>query len=185
MNDVLRTIAARRSIRRYEPTQIQPQTLQAILEAGLQAPSGHNDQSWYLVAIQNPELIDQISLGCKQAMSQIPIDWIAELGRNEAFHVFYHAPTIILVAARKDAVSPLADACACIQNMMIAAESLNLGSCWIGFATFFFSDPAHNRIVDLPDGYEVQYGVALGYKPEGSKSNPPAAKYPKFYHIIP
>jgi nitroreductase len=184
MNDVLKTISARRSTRRFMPEQITDAELQAILDAGLQAPTGHNDQSCYFAVVQNSKRIRELSDGSKMEMRKIPVDWIANLGRNEKFNIYHDAPTVVLVAARKDAVSPVPDACAAIQNMLIAAESLNIGSCWIGFAHFNFSSPERLQSVGIPDGYAVHFGVALGYRPEGFSANRPARKFERYYHLI-
>jgi nitroreductase len=179
MNDVLKIISARRSTRQFRPEQITDAELHTILEAGLQAPTGHNDQSCYLTVVQNRERIKELSDGSKIEMQKIPVDWIANLGRNEKFNIFYNAPTVVLVAGRKDAISPVPDACAAIQNMLIAAESLHLGSCWIGFAHFYFSSPERLQSIGIPDGYAVHFGVALGNRPEGFSANRPARKYEK------
>jgi nitroreductase len=184
MNDVLKTIAARRSTRQFRPEQIADAELHAILDAGLQAPTGHNEQSCYFAVIQNSERIREISDGSKTGMQKVSIDWIANLGKNEKFNIFYNAPTVVLVAARKDAVSPVPDACAAIQNMVIAAESLQIGSCWIGFAHFYFSSPERLKSIGIPDGFAVHFGVALGYRPEGFTANRPVRKYEKYHHVI-
>jgi nitroreductase len=184
MNETLRVIAGRRSVRQFKPEQISDAELQAILTAGLQAPSGHNDQSWYLVAVQNRELIDEMSEGSKREMRKMPVAWMAEFGRNEAFHIYYHAPTVVLAAARTDAISPVPDVCAAIQNMLVAAGSLGVASCWIGFAHFYFSTPEANQRIELPEGYQVHYGVALGYKPDKLPLQPPLKKYEKYVHTI-
>jgi nitroreductase len=184
MNEILKTIAARRSTRLFRPEQITDAELHAILDAGLQAPTGHNDQSCYLAVVQNRERIKELSDGSKMEMQKIPVEWIANLGRNEKFNIFHNAPTVIIVAARKDAVSPVPDACAAVENMLIAAESLNIGSCWIGFAHFYFSTPERLQSVGIPDGYAVHFGASFGYRPEGFSANRPARKYEKYYHVI-
>jgi len=184
MNDVLKAIAGRRSLRRFKAGQITDSELQAIIDAGLQAPSGHNDQSCFFSVVQNADLIKELSDGAKEAMTQIPVTWIAELGRNEKYDIYYEAPTAIIVAAKKDTVSPAADVCAAIQNMLVAAESLGVGSCWIGFAKFYFSGPERTKKLGIPEGYEVHYGVALGYKPDGLALNPPVKKYERYFNII-
>jgi nitroreductase len=184
MNDVLKTIAARRSTRQFEPGQITDDELQAILEAGLQAPTGHNDQSCYFVVIQKSETIREISEGSKAEMLKVPLDWIAKIGGNRRFNIFYNAPTVVLVASRKDAASPVPDACAAIQNMVIAAESLNVGSCWNGFAHFYFSSPERLRSIGIPDGHAVHFGVALGYRSAEFSADRPARKFEKYYHVI-
>jgi nitroreductase len=184
MNDVLEAIAKRRSVRRFLPEQIKEAELEAILAAAMQAPSAHNDQSSYFAVVQNGELIDEMSEGSKVEMRKAPVDWMVSMGSNKALNIYYKAPTVVIVAGKKDAISPLVDACAAIQNMLIAAESLGIGSCWIGFAKFYFTDPDRYKKLGIPEGYEVHYGVALGYKPEGNVANPPARKYDKYFHVI-
>ena len=184
MNEVLKTIARRRSIRQYKDEQIKDTELKAILEAGLQAPSGHDSQSWHFTVIQKRELIDEISAGSKMAMRKAPVDWIAKLGAVEKYNIFYNAPTVIILAAKKDALSPVADVCAALQNMVIAAESLHIGSCWMGFAKFYFSAPQSYKKIGIPEGYEVFYALTLGYKPEGWKAKPRLRKYENFYRVI-
>ena len=56
--------------------------LQAILEAGIWAPSGHNGQPWHFTVIQNKELIDHMSQVCLTDMAAYPIDWIAKMGKT-------------------------------------------------------------------------------------------------------
>jgi nitroreductase len=184
MKDALMAIAGRRSLRKFGPGQIGDADLQAIIEAGLQAPSGHNDQSWFFAVVQNADLIKEISDGAKEAMRQIPIPWISELGKNEKYNIFYNAPTAIVVAAKKDAVSPIADVCAAIENMLIAAESFGLGSCWIGFVKFYFTGPDRLKKLGIPEDYEVHYGIVLGHKPEGQTPTPPAKKFERYFDII-
>jgi nitroreductase len=184
MNKVLETIAKRRSIRQFGPGQISDADLSAILEAALQAPSGHNDQSWFFSVVQDQKLIKELSDGSKIGMQKSPIPWMAELGKSEKLHIYHHAPTVIIAAAKKDAISPLADVCAAIENMLLAATSLGLGSCWIGFTRYNFISPEKNKMVGIPNGYEVHYGVALGYLPKNLKTTPPARKYQQYFSII-
>jgi nitroreductase len=184
MNEVLETIAKRRSARKFLPEQIKEAELQAILAAAMQAPSAHNDQSGYFAVVQKRELIDEMSEGSKVEMRKAPFDWMVSMGSTEALNIYYKAPTVIIVAGKKDAISPLVDACAAIQNMLIAAESLGIGSCWIGFAKLYFTGPDRYQKLGIPEGYEVHYGVALGYKPEGNVARAPDRKYKKYFHVI-
>jgi nitroreductase len=184
VNEVLKAIAARRSARRFLTEQIKDAELEAIIAAAMQAPSAHNDQSSYFAVVQKKELIDGMSEGSKVEMRKAPYDWMAAAGSNEALNIYYEAPTVIIVAGRKDAIAPLVDACAAIQNMLIAAESLGIGGCWIGFAKFFFTGPDRYRELGIPEGYEAYYGVALGYRPEGPVAKPPSRKREKHYHVI-
>lgn len=148
------------------------------------APTGHNDQSWYFTAIQNKAILKEVSDGVKAAMRQTGIEWMVEIGSNEKINIFYNAPTAIIVSAKKDAVTPNADACAAIQNMLLAAESIGLGACWIGFVKFFFSSPERYKELDIPEGYEVQYGIVVGYKQNDVKVPAPPKKYKQYYNVI-
>jgi nitroreductase len=117
-------------------------------------------------------------------MAKSTVEWISALGRNGKFHVFHGAPTVVLVATRKDAVSPVPDASAAVQNMLLAAESLGIGSCWIGFAHFFFTSPERYGKFEIPDGYAVNFGVALGYRTAEPPADPPARKRDRYYHVM-
>jgi len=163
-NPALEAIRNRRSIRKYLPEPLKETELEAILEAGAYAPSAHNDQSWHFTVIRDKTLIDRISHMSKELMAAQDTDWVRAMGRNELFHLFYHAPVVIVVSMRKDAMSPLVDCAAAIENMLVAAESLDIGSCWIGLARYYFSLKEELPRLKLPAGYEPCYAVTLGYK---------------------
>ena len=98
MNEVLETIKNRRSIRKYSSEQIKNEELDMILESAIYAPTGHNDQPWHFTVIQNKELIDEMSVESKKLMAESPVDWMAKMGRAENLHLFYNAPTVIVVS---------------------------------------------------------------------------------------
>ena len=165
MNIVLETIKKRRSTRAYEDTQITQAELDQILEAAIYAPSAHNDQPWYFTVIQNKAVIQEINTKAKQGLAQSPIDWRRKIGENPTFDLMYNAPTLIIISGRTDAVSPLVDCSAAIQNMLLVAESLGLGSVWLGLIREYLNqDTAASSKLKIPDGYTAYYGVALGYK---------------------
>ena len=169
MNEVLETIKSRRSIRKYRDEQIKNEEIAMILESAIYAPTGHNDQPWHFTVIQNKELIDEMSVKSKKMMAESPVEWMANMGKAEHLHLFYNAPTVVVVSGKKGAVSPFADCCAAIQNMLVTAESLDIGSCWIGLVKFFFENPENVAKFNLPEDYEPYYAVCLGYK--GSSNN--------------
>ena len=181
MNKVLDVIKSRRSIRRYLPDPLGQEELDAILEAGAYAPSAHNDQPWHFTVIRNRELIDRISRVSKERMAAQDTGWIREMGRKEDFHLFYHAPAVVVVSMRRDALSPLVDCSAAIESMLLAAESLDVGSCWIGLAGYWFSLRDEVARLGLPEGYEPCYAVALGRKGHRpSRALPRKAPPPSF-----
>lgn len=164
MNEVLKTIKSRRSVRSYLPTQIEPEELHLIIEAGIYAPTAHNDQPWHFTVIQNKELLSQINEKTKELMANSENEFMRNLGLNSKMNIIYNAPTLIIVSGKKDALEPKIDCSAAIQNMLIAAESLNIGSVWLSFVTHYFGLQDEIKKLDIPEGYEPYYGVALGYK---------------------
>ena len=131
MNPTLQTILSRRSIRNYQPQQISDEQLEAILQAGLFAPSAMNEQAWKLAVVQNPKTLVQLADAA-----------MAVTGRDS--NPFYNAPTLIVVFVKKDAIAPFSDGALCLGNMMNAAASLGLGSCWSHCAIDLFADEKGN-----------------------------------------
>ncbi len=173
MNPILENIKNRRSVRKYKNEQIKDEELDKILEAAIYAPTGHNDQPWHFTIIQNEDLINKISEGAKAVMRKMDIEWIAQMGAMETLNIFHRAPTAVIVSGKKNAVTPMVDCSAAVQNMLLAAESMDIGSCWIGFAKFFFMNPENMKKFKIPEDHEVHFGVSLGYK---VKENPKALK---------
>ena len=97
-------------------------------------------------------------------MKQMDAEWISRLGSSEDFNIFHRAPTVLIVSGRKDATTPLVDCAAAVQNILLAAESMDIGSCWIGFARFYFINPGNMKKFKIPEDHEVYFGVSLGYK---------------------
>lgn len=175
MKYILTAIKNRRSVRKYLPDQIEDDELATILEAATYAPSGHNCQPWYFTVIQDKKMINFINDKAKQQMAVSSQQWAAKLGSSEQYHIFHHAPTVIIISGDKNARSPLplagteisytplVDCAAAIQNMLVAAESLDIGSCWIGVVNFFFGLP-EAQILGIANNYQPLFAVSLGYK---------------------
>ena len=174
MNEIINTILSRRSVRSYSDKQIKNEELELILKAGLFAPSAHNQQSWHFTVIQDKAVIDNLSEASKEAMLKLNDEHLKKY-TDKNFHLFYNAPTVIVVSGEKAALAPRVDCSAAIQNMLVAAESLNIGTCWIGLVTpLFQSERAAEfaKLYSIPEGYELFYAVTVGYKAE---ENQPAA----------
>ncbi|MGA7642602.1 MAG: nitroreductase family protein, partial [Syntrophobacteraceae bacterium] len=111
MNETIKTLLERRSIRKFGLGQIKEEELNAILDAGMYAPSGANQQSALFVVIQDKDTLKKLS-----AMNA------AVLGKD--FDPYYGAPTVILVFADKGKITPVEDASLALGNMFNAAASL-------------------------------------------------------------
>lgn len=140
MNETIKTILNRRSVRSYQPKQINDDELNIILKAGTYAPSAMNQQSSYFTVIQNRELIEELAALGKEV-------------RGQDSNPFYDAPTVVLVFAKRDNIAPVQDASLAIQNMFLAAASLNIGSCWINCV---------NRIFETEKGKELKKRIGVG-----------------------
>jgi nitroreductase len=177
MNEVLKTIKSRRSVRSFRQEPIKQEELDMIIEAAIYAPSGHNTQPWHFTVIENREVISHINSVSKEFMAKMDIDWIRNAGMNPDFDITYNAPVLVIISGRKDAISWRTDCAAAIENMLIAAESLNIGSVWLGFAVFCFMAQGEAEKIGIPEGYEPCYGVALGYKKQDKEVRAPKRNY--------
>ena len=166
MNDVIKIIKSRRTTKAFRrDEQIKDEELELILEAGNWAPTGHNSQPWFFTAIQNRELIDKLNIQAKEAGKASKDEITQKMCSNEMMDLFYGAPTIVIVSYQKDDLTPIEDVSAASQNMLLAAESLNVASCWNGIVRMFFSnmDSKQREEFGIPENYIPHIVLAFGY----------------------
>lgn len=167
MKDAFSAICERRSIRRYKTEQIKDEELELILKAGVCAPTGMNTQSPIIIAVQNREEIAYMSR-LNSKYTTMPND------------PFYGAPTVLVVLAKAEAKNAIKDGSLVIGNMMIAAEAIGIGSCWINRAEEVFASEEGKALLKKW-GIEGEYiGVGnciLGYKDEAPKMRPRKENY--------
>ncbi len=164
MNEVLNCLETRRSCRAYRPEQVPEEALQEILRAGLYAPSGMGRQSVKLLVVQDPAAIaalERLNGGV--------------LGSPEA-HPFYGAPTVCVVLADAAAFTAVEDGSLALGNLMNAAHSLGIASCWIHRAREVFAS-AEGKALLQRWGVEGEWiGIGhciLGYAAEPEKPAAP------------
>lgn len=166
INETLKNIRNRRSIRDFRQIPIKEEELAAIVDAGLYAPNG-GGEAWHFTVIQNTEILERLNRLAKQYAAGCGLPWLEELGKDRDFHSMHHAPTVILVSGDERNVCAVYDVSAATENMLIAAESLDIGSCWGYFVTqAFLTDEgkALREELRIPDGYMIYTSVMLGYK---------------------
>lgn len=122
MNEVLKAIRERRSIRNYTSEPVSEEQLAAIIEAGTYAASGHGRQPWKVIAVTDKALRDRLS--------EMNAAVMGAAGKDP----FYGAPAVLVVLARRDEPNHVYDGSLMMGNMMLAAHALGLGSCWINRA---------------------------------------------------
>ena len=178
MNETLKNIRNRRSIRAFLPQQLKDTDVQAILEAGIYAPSASNQQPWHFTVVQNKDLLDRLSIAFKEVAAKSSNEYIRRFSDNEKFHVFYNAPTVVLVSGDENNNYAAVDCGAAVENMLVAAESLEIGSCWIGLIAYLLNSEEGIEFVKelgIPKGFKQIHAVALGKK-KINISNAPARK---------
>ena len=163
MNETISCLLNRRSVRAYRPEQIKPAELETILQAGLYAPSAMNLQSSIMLVIQDRETISMLSRLNAMVM-----------GRDT--DPFYGAPTVIVVLADKNAPNHVQDASLVMGNLMNAAFSLGVDSCWINRAREVFEMPEARALLrekGISDDYVGVGSCILGYRSGELPAAPP------------
>ena len=155
MNEVLKTIETRRSVRKFLPDMPQKEAIETVVKAGLQAASGKNEQAAMVIVVTNKELRDKISR-----------DNCAIGGWKEDFDPFYGAPVILIVLGRKDCPTYIYDGSLMLGNMMLAAHSLGLANIWIHRAKEEFESEDYKTLLKelgVAGEWEGIGHLALGY----------------------
>ena len=172
MNEVIKSIKERRSIKKYENKMVPKEIIEKIVEAGTYAPSGMGKQSSIIIAITNKEIGDKLSkLNAKIMGAEIdPV---------------YGAPVVLVVLSKKDVPTYIYDGSLVMENLMLAANSLKIGSCWIHRAKEEFETEEGKEILRNlginPEEYEGIGNCILGYKKEEGNLKPRKENY--IYYI--
>lgn len=174
-NEVVETIMNRRSIRVYKPEQINQAQLDTIMLCAINAPSALNKQSWEVRVIQNADLLDRINKSFVEKAKGKTLQGSAARAQEPGFSVFHGSPTLIIVGKDKSNPYSAVDCGLFAQNVLLSAESMNIGTCVIGNMASILNDPdakAFLEEIKMPDTHEVVFGIAIGYKGEFPDAKP-------------
>lgn len=153
--ETLQAIKSRRSIRKFKSNMIPKDILDKIIEAGTYAPTGRNAQSPIIIAVTNKEVRDKLS-----KMNSII------MGKDENFDPFYNAPVCLIVLANKEKPTYIYDGTLVMENLMLAAHDLGIGSCWIHRAKEEFESEEGKELLKslgISGDYEGIGHCVLGY----------------------
>lgn len=178
MNHVIENIKSRRSIRKYIPGKLSKEIIEKLIDTGIYAPSSHNSQPWNFTIITSKKVIDELLDSIRKWYNSVlkigvPLSFIKKVRRaveamkkrvkTEKDLFFYNAPVIIIIHSRSGEFHKQDCSCAA-QNMMLAARSLQIGSCWIGFADVVFNRSRKIRKkLRIPVSHRVMATIAFGY----------------------
>ena len=163
-NDCIGAILSRSSVRRFTDQRIARGVLETLVKAGVQAPTGHNLQTWRFTVITNQAVIRRIKeVGAGIAKRE-----------KKTFYGFYNPAALILVSADERNDTGMLDAACASENILLAAHSLGLGACWLNGLMRIGDQPEIRALLAelrIPANYRVWSMIALGY-PDGREKSP-------------
>ena len=168
MNPVIENIMSRRSIRQYKPEPVKRETMDVILNCGINAPNGMNRQSWEVRVIDNPALMEEIKEAIAKAHPEMPA--------QSAKGCFRDAPTMVFIARDPSYDFSAYDCGLLAENMMLSAWSLGVGSICLGIPVRFMTDndicKPYIEKLGFSEGYEFCLCIGFGYALESPEAKP-------------
>lgn len=167
-NEVVETIMARRSIRKYKDEAVPRELMTEILDCGINAPNGQNKQSWEIRVVDDPGLLGDMSRAMAQAHPQLDSAMVGGCFRG--------APVMVFIARDLSYDFSAYDCGLLAGNMMLSAWSKGVGSVCLGSPVRFLTDndlcaPLLQRL-GFSEGYELSLCVGFGYADEAPEAKP-------------
>ena len=178
MNEVLRQLHERKSVRVYEDRPIEPEVKQAILDAAIQAPSAGNMALYTILDITDPEMKQKLSVSCDNQpfIATAPMVLIFCADYRRWYDVFCAHVDQVRKPGMGDLFLAEADAIIAAQNAVVAAQSLGVGSCYIGDITENFE--FHKELLKLPQYVVPAAMLCFGYPTEQQQNRPKPPRHP-------
>ena len=169
LNPVLSNIMARRSVRKYLDKPVEHEKLEVIVRCGINAPSGMNHQPWLIRVVEDQKLITSVTEVYKKAYPD-------QVSRDKDFkNMFRNAPNLICVCTPAKGGGDL-DAGLLGENIMLAAQSMGLGTCCLGGPVRFLKTNPDSKFfldrLEIPEDYQLNYIIAIGYPDEQPDAKP-------------
>lgn len=166
-NPVLKAIRERRSIRKYEPKAVPKEVVDQLLYVAAMSPTAMNKQEWEFIVVTDRKTINELSVRVKKQAGIIGYaQKFAERFMSEEDLIFYSAPLLVIVTAPKEDEWAHIDCGILAQTMFLAAHSLGLGSCYIGFARMLNKDGEALKMLGVPPEREIVAPLIFGYSAE-------------------
>ena len=176
--EAIEAILTRRSTRKYKDTMPDREIIEKIIEAGRYAPSGSNSQSTHIIVFTDKGILTEMAEAVKDEFSKMEADentYVSlkhsiNAAKNGDYVFHYGAPVFIVTANKKGYGNAMADSACALENMMIAANALDPGSCWIN-QLHWLDDNARIRefmsAYGLKEDETITGGLILGYAENG------------------
>jgi len=169
---ILDNMISRRAIRKYKTTQVSQGQLDTLMQHAIYAPSALNKQPWQIRIVQNPKWLTELNNRFLQYAQGRTFQGSAANYKEPGFSIYHAAPTVIVIARDKNNPASQLDCGIILQNILLAAHSLDLGTCPLGTIVPVMNLPQNKDLLEalnIPDDYEIAINIALGYPDE----NPP------------
>lgn len=167
-------ILSRRSTRRYLEKEVPQELVEEVIEAGRYAPSGGNSQLTHFIVISDPEVLAQLEKTVQEQFARMEIhegmyrSKVSSITRSKAgnYHFTYGAPVLIVTASRRNYDNHMADCAAAVENMLVRANDLDLGSCYINQLHWLNENEEIRRIFTsfgLQEEERIYASLVVGY----------------------
>ena len=161
-------IYTRRSIRKYTEQTVSKEEIEKLIAAATMAPSSSNMQTWAFAVIQDRECLKSYSEKAKEIMLQYlegkpdPKGY-KEILSDPNFDIFYDSSTLIIIYSTSGGTQTAINCSLAAENLMLAAHSQGLGTCWIGFSVAFLNSDEFKKEHGIPDQYTAIAPIVVGY----------------------
>ena len=165
MNKVIECIYDRRSVRHFADISLEKEVLEEIVRCGIQAPNGHNRQTWRFSTIVGGGILH---------WSETVLS-VLERTKTDSLQGFDNPAALVIVTDRKENVNAMANGACAITTMLTAAWALGVGGCWINALRTIQDEPEIRELLnsyEIPENHMVVGTVALGYLPEQLPKKP-------------
>ena len=164
MNQTVEMIKNRASIRSFTDQLLTAEEKQALVDAALAAPSGANLQNWHFSFVEDKQVVNEIETYLVDRVMAGDNEFIKKLIESRNRKIFFNAAIVVFVSTKGG--ESLVDAGVAIENIVLAAQSMGLGSCILGGCRDAFNlerGEYFKKLVKFPEGYEFAVGAAIGH----------------------
>lgn len=183
--DIIECINSKRSVRVYTDEIISKDTINNLIELGTKASTGSGLEPWGFVILDDKSEIDNLSMESKNYllnnMEKYPYlkqyeTWL----KNPKFNIFNNASTLLIIYGNTESHWYVYDCSMAAGNIMLAAHSMGIGTCWIGFAEYILNTKEFKEKHKVPEKYTLVSTLSMGYMK--NKMEPPKREKPAIFY---
>jgi len=176
--DINEAIFGRHSTREFTADTVEEKTIRRLIDAAAHAPNASNEQPWSFIVVRDQEVLQRISTQAKSfTVTHVPEGPLYDRYRttlsNPDFHIFYHAPVLIVISGTGQVPFVVEDCALAAENLMLSAHAAGLGTCWIGFSQHFLNTPEGKNALGIPSTWVPVAPIIVGHPKDVPSVAPP------------